>query len=142
AYNTDTPTEPDSSGPTRRLWYDAAFHRPGTGDFAFGSKNEWYIYIPDLEHPDKTQRVVLRGRDPYARRTIEATWEWRHKTWAIRITVFNQPEVEPKGVYYTFDALLREDNYKEIMTARLPRMLESAQVQPKFISNEIAYVFL
>lgn len=45
----------------RRILCDAMFFREGNGDFAPGGDNEWYWFSPDLNSPNETKTVVLKG---------------------------------------------------------------------------------
>ncbi|MFY9570775.1 MAG: hypothetical protein WAV20_05205, partial [Blastocatellia bacterium] len=45
----------------RRILCDAMFFREGDGDFAPAADNEWYWFSPDLNSPNVTKTVVLKG---------------------------------------------------------------------------------
>jgi hypothetical protein len=51
---------PSSSG-RRSLYYDAWYYRTGDSLLSGGS-NEFYDFSPDLDRPERTRRVVLRGK--------------------------------------------------------------------------------
>jgi ankyrin repeat protein len=46
--------------------FDANFLRQGDGALAGGGDNEVLIYVPDLDRPAETKRIVLKGKDPFA----------------------------------------------------------------------------
>jgi hypothetical protein len=47
--------------------FEAYFERMGDGALAYGGDNELMIYSPNLDEPEKTERIVLAGKDPYKR---------------------------------------------------------------------------
>jgi ankyrin repeat protein len=58
--------EPDSKAAKERS-FDANFYRQGEGAAALGGDNEFYSYRPDLDKPDKTVNVQLKGKYPFLR---------------------------------------------------------------------------
>ena len=44
---------------------EASFLRMGKGAAAFGGDNELMIYSPNLDEPEKKERIVLAGEDPF-----------------------------------------------------------------------------
>lgn len=44
---------------------EASFLRMGKGALAYGGDNELMIYSPDLSEPEKKERIVLAGEDPF-----------------------------------------------------------------------------
>jgi hypothetical protein len=44
---------------------EASFLRMGKGALAKGGDNELMIYCPDVDRPEKTERIVLAGVDPF-----------------------------------------------------------------------------
>jgi hypothetical protein len=44
---------------------EASFLRMGHGVLAYGGDNELMIYSPNLNEPEKKERIVLAGKDPY-----------------------------------------------------------------------------
>jgi len=44
--------------------FEAWFLRSGDGAFAGGGDNELMIYSPNIDEPEKKERVVLAGKDP------------------------------------------------------------------------------
>jgi hypothetical protein len=55
-------TEPRKSVP--RFYYDAFFQRIGNSPLV-GGKNELYIYCPDLDMRERTEKITLRGNNPF-----------------------------------------------------------------------------
>jgi hypothetical protein len=45
--------------------YEAIFERMGKGALAYGGDNELMIYSPNIDEPEKKERIVLAGKDPY-----------------------------------------------------------------------------
>ena len=45
--------------------YEASFLRMGKGALAYGGENELMIYSPNLDEPEKKERIVLAGEDPF-----------------------------------------------------------------------------
>jgi len=43
----------------------ASFLRMGHGALAYGGDNELMIYSPNLDEPEKKERIVLAGEDPF-----------------------------------------------------------------------------
>jgi len=58
---------PNSGSSTPQGRFDAIFSRQGEGAAAGGGDNEFYTYRPNLEKPDETQNVQLKGRYPFLR---------------------------------------------------------------------------
>lgn len=58
--------EQDSKAAKERS-FDANFNRQGEGAIAGGGDNEFYSYLPDLEKPNQTENVQLKGRYPFLR---------------------------------------------------------------------------
>jgi hypothetical protein len=56
--------EPDS---TTDPGYDANFSRQGEGAAAYGGDDEFYSYRPNLDKPNETVNVQLKGRYPFLR---------------------------------------------------------------------------
>jgi hypothetical protein len=48
---------------------EASFERMGDGALAPGGDNELLIYSPNIDEPEKKERVVLAGKDPYRPRS-------------------------------------------------------------------------
>lgn len=44
---------------------EASFLRMGHGILAYGGDNELMIYSPNLDEPEKKERIVLAGADPF-----------------------------------------------------------------------------
>jgi hypothetical protein len=44
---------------------EASLLRMGKGAIAYGGDNELMIYIPHLDEPEKKERIVLAGEDPF-----------------------------------------------------------------------------
>jgi ankyrin repeat protein len=47
--------------------FDANFNRQGEGALARGGDNEFYSYRPDIDKPDQTENVQLKGKYPFLR---------------------------------------------------------------------------
>jgi hypothetical protein len=45
--------------------FEAYFERMGKGALAYGGDNELMIYSPNINEPEKKERIVLAGEDPY-----------------------------------------------------------------------------
>jgi len=57
----------EDSKAARERSFDADFNRQGEGALALGGDNEFYSYRPDLEKPDKSVNVQLKGKYPFLR---------------------------------------------------------------------------
>lgn len=54
-----------ASDATQGRSFDANFNRQGEGAAALGGDNEFYSYLPDLDKPNETEEVQLKGRYPF-----------------------------------------------------------------------------
>jgi hypothetical protein len=124
----------------RSIQYDANFNREGPG--GLGGNFEWYMYSPDLNNPDETKRIVLKGRDPYANKKVIDSWQIGNTAFIIYITSYELEGVEPCGIYFTFEAVLNSSDRREIMTFRSNERVAIPRDQVRFINDRIGYVFM
>jgi hypothetical protein len=123
--------------------FDASFYRDPGNDYT-GRVNEWYVYKPNLNNPNQTKTVVIKGRAPSIGIDIGETWETTNNAIKIRVTAYNQKGVEPQGTYYTFESVKKELvlDAREIMTFRHADQVLIPRAQVRFVNDQVAYVFM
>jgi hypothetical protein len=128
---------------SHRVLYDAVFYRQGNGAMASGGDNEWYIYKPDLDNPDKTQVVILKGTlRSRPKKSIES-WETEHGVLKIRVIAYELPDASPKGIYYTFQYSKGEEtSWFDIMTVRKNDLVSIRAEQMQFVNEDVVFVFM
>lgn len=124
------------------LGCDAFFSRQGDGAATGGGNNEWYIYYQNLEKKDETKTVILKGKDPFAVKNIIDSWDTSDKTIKLNVTAYELKNVEPPGIYYTFESIKGSTLWREIMTYRHKEQVPIPRNQVRFVNDKIAYVFM
>jgi hypothetical protein len=127
----------------RTVLFDASFYRDPANDHV-GRVNEWYRYRPNLNDPDETKIVVIKGRAPSVGLEVVETWETTNNHIKIRVTAYKQKSVEPAGTYYTFESVKKEFllDAREIMTFRHENQVLIPRDQIHFVNDQFAYVFM
>jgi hypothetical protein len=135
------PIGPDPSR-KRRTAFFALFYRTGNSATSGGGDNEWYTYSPDIDKPDETRTVVLRGKAPFAVKQ-QLRWEkFSLGTFDINVTLYDLKNVEPSGTYYTFSVSQSPGNEHEIMTVQQKNLELPLKNYVQFINEGIGYIFM
>lgn len=128
---------------TRTIYNDAIFHRQGSGALAGGGYNEWYVYVPDLNAPTERKTIVLRGRDPFAKKSILEIKEITNQGLNLRAVIYELTNVEPQGIYYTVEATAKgSQQWGEVLTFRVDKQVSIPTNPVRFVNDKVAYLFL
>jgi hypothetical protein len=143
-YTPVVPVTDEARDPNRRLVpYDVTFTRQGDGAASSGGENEWYIYSPDLDVPNRHRTVVLRGKDPFAKKNMMETWESGDRRWNLRIIVYELENAEPKGTYYTLQQSIVDPTYWDsVITWRQDERVDLPRQHLRIINDRVAYFFM
>lgn len=122
---------------------DARFERQGDGAASGGGDNEWYTYAPDLSKPEQRKTVVLKGGRKFGPKNVLETWTGLVGTSEIRLRSYELGNVEPKGVYYTFEARVSDsEDWAGIMTLRLNERIPLPTEHLRVVNDQVTYFFL
>ena len=122
---------------------DATFDRAGDGAAAFGGRNEWYSYRPDLDNADQEQLVILKGTLIHRPKKILETWKKSNGNINVRVLAYYLEGVDPAGVFYTFQSY--DTNWSEwqsIMTSRQDQSVPIPTNSITFVTEHTAYVMM
>lgn len=124
--------------------YDAVFWREiDTWSELKAGELEWYSYSIDLNNPNNTMNVILKGRDPHAPQMPIDEWETSSRLLKIRVRSYELKRTEPSGFFYTFYYTLPEsDSSNQIMTMRLNEKLPISEQQVRFVNDQFVYMFM
>src|SRR6185503_19526535 len=122
---------------------EASFYRQGDGAASGGGENEFYNYCPDLRNPNARKYVVLRGKDPFAKKEITETWAPSHGEMRVRIVAYELNGPEPRGMYYTLQSAVKDPEYWDsVITCRQDERVPIPEAQLRFVSDRVAYFFM
>jgi hypothetical protein len=122
---------------------EASFYRQGDGAASGGGENEVYNYCPDPTNPNARKYVVLRGKDPFAKKEIAETWAASQGEMRVRIMAYELKGREPSGVYYTLQSAVKDPEYWDsVITWRQDERVRIPQGQLRFVSDRIAYFYM
>lgn len=143
-YNPTNETDkPEPSSESRQVPYDAVFYRQGEGALAGGGENKWFIFSPDLNNPNETKTVVMKGKDPFAFKQIIESWEKEHGPIKTRVRSYRLKDVEPPGTYYSLETPEENPAYwQSVFTIRLDKQIPIPKDQLRIVSDKTAYLFL
>jgi len=123
--------------------YDAIFVRERDMYFLGGEINEWYFYSPDLNNPNETKTVSLKGGRRYRPREVLETWEFLIQKNNIRVQAYNLKHIDPHGVYYAFEYL--DERYGEwygIFTFQQPDQVPIPRRHIRSVSEQVSFIFM
>ena len=127
----------------RRVFYDSIFNREGDGIGSAG-ENESYTYCPNLNSPNETKVVLLRGMLRFAPRDVIGEWESGGPNLRVRFTSYTLKDTEPVGPYCTVESMVAgSGEWTSIFSLRQSEINNSSvRNHVRFISDQIAYVFV
>lgn len=121
--------------------YDAIFFRQGDGAAAFGGRNEWFIYSPNITKPNIKKTVVLRGKDPFSTPRILRSFDVSTATMKIRVIEFALDRVEPKKVYYSYYYFSQLSNERTpILTVRVDKVIRKSSHKVICVNSNLCYL--
>lgn len=144
--NQPNPQSPNRPIPQNLSREAASFFRFCHSPHANSHCNEWYYYSPNLDKLEKRKYVVLKGTYPFGTRKIIEAWNTSNGIFKIEVIVYELEGVEPRGIYYAFSCPLPDANVTgyldEFMTIRSEKSKMIPRDQIRFVSDQIAYVFM
>ena len=134
---------PSSKPEFRRGLNDAFFVRERDQYFSGGGCNEWYYYSPNLNNPNETITVSLKGGRQFGPKEVLETKEISKAGIKVRITAYNLRHIDPQGTYYMFEYFNEKSReWNGIFTFQQPEQVEIPLEHVRIENSQLAYIFM